>query len=305
MTERDQAIIDLYRSEASMALIVQRAHVSIPTVYKTLKKNGIPLRVQERRLDESTKLAILYDYSHYSSISKLRHKYNCSYDKIISVLREFSAPEISACARQNPAFLERYFEVIDSPAKAYWLGWLITDGSVNSHAISMTLREEDEDILYALQDDLKLSGHVSPFQEKYVTFKVTSKAMSQDLSVYGIVQNKTSSVCFPALPDSLLPHLIRGAFEGDGWISIMARNGKPIYELGFTGNEKTVAQFNTIVSAAIQKPQKHITPNHSIWKVRWSSKPEVDAILHWMYQDCGVCYLKRKRDKYLQIHSSN
>ncbi len=307
MNERNQTIVDLYRSGTPLLMITKQTKVSIPTVYKALKQSGTPLRVEEKALPEQAKAAIAFEYLHYVSVAELRRKYNCTHEKIMATLQEYQIAPISACIRENPAFLEHYFENIDTPAKAYWLGWIITDGAVmqKSHAISMTLRQEDEDVLYALQDDLKLSGHIRPFQEKYTSFHVSSKIMCQDLAKYGIVQNKTSTVRFPDLQENLVPHLIRGAFEGDGWISIMSRYGKPTYELGFTGNGTTVAQFNSIVSAAIQKPEKHITPNHSIWKVRWSSKAEVDAILHWMYKDCGICYLKRKRDKYHQIHFGN
>lgn len=42
--------------------------------------------------------------------------------------------------RVNRRLNENYFSIIDSPTKAYWLGFLFTDGSVNQHKGSGRIR---------------------------------------------------------------------------------------------------------------------------------------------------------------------
>lgn len=61
--------------------------------------------------------------------------------------------------------------------------------------------------------------------------------MKKDLEKYGIVPQKTYSVEMPQLDEIMMPHLIRGMIDGDGWISYKS------HQLGFCGNEKTVTQL--------------------------------------------------------------
>lgn len=65
--------------------------------------------------------------------------------------------------------------------------------------------------------------------------------MAMDLSKFGVVPRKTSTTFLPEIKESLMPHLIRGLIDGDGWITeTHTANNKSHLVIGFCGSEKCV-----------------------------------------------------------------
>ena len=66
--------------------------------------------------------------------------------------------KITNTNRVNRRIRSDYFSSIDSPEKAYWLGLLFTDGSVDHYGhtgrIRLQLQEQDIDILEKFKEDL-------------------------------------------------------------------------------------------------------------------------------------------------------
>ena len=61
----------------------------------------------------------------------LQQEYNISYNKIKRIIKECN--NVSSAKQKNPKLNENYFEHIDSTDKAYWLGWIISDGSITNN----------------------------------------------------------------------------------------------------------------------------------------------------------------------------
>lgn len=68
--------------------------------------------------------------------------------------------KITNTNRVNRRIKSDYFSVIDSPIKAYWLGFLFTDGTVDHYQktgrIRLQLQERDKEILEKFKEDLSL-----------------------------------------------------------------------------------------------------------------------------------------------------
>lgn len=62
--------------------------------------------------------------------------------------------------RVNKNIKSNYFSTIDAPEKAYWLGFLFTDGSVDHRQktgrVRLQLQEQDKEILEQYKQDLGL-----------------------------------------------------------------------------------------------------------------------------------------------------
>ena len=56
---------------------------------------------------------------------------------------------------------EKYFDKIDSQNKAYILGFIYADGSINKGCLNITLSNKDVEILEFIKDELKYSGKIS------------------------------------------------------------------------------------------------------------------------------------------------
>ena len=137
-------------------------------------------------------------YNNGESINSISLSLNTYNAKVKRIIEEQNVNKISYSKRCNKKLIEDYFKKIDSDDKAYWLGWLITDGCVSKgNCISLTLKEDDKHILELLEKDLGLENKIKPFNKKYVRFSFCCKNMAEDLSVYGIVKNKTFTVNLP------------------------------------------------------------------------------------------------------------
>lgn len=179
-------------------------------------------------------------------------------------------------------------------------------------SLQISIQKQDAYILELLCDDLGIShNHLSVFNNDYIKFAFGSALMYSHLSQYGVVPNKTHILQFPKIDPQYEVALIRGMFEGDGGLTIgMAtrfyknRNKfytKPYQEMSFTGTYDMCSGFQQVVRKYVNIPEKSITLNHSVYRVRWSNKDEIIHTLDLLYENCGAHYLKRKYDLYQRI----
>lgn len=128
-----------------------------------------------------------------------------------------------------PNINQNYFQSIDSPRKAYWLGMLYADGSNDKRGrIVLGLSGEDRCLLEWLKKDIGFEGKIySPKQYSYHKtpphrLEFQNRKMSNDLLGHGVIYNKSLTLEFPSLDKVsliFLPHFIRGYFDGDGCVS--------------------------------------------------------------------------------------
>lgn len=256
---------------------------------------------------------VISKYIGGESVLSLSHQYQTNTHRIQKILNDNDIAKVSQAKRFNPSLKEDYFFKIDSNEKAYWLGWLMTDGSISKEShIEMALQKKDAYILKLLSNDLGVTSHtIKSFNKTYVRFNLGSVIMCKHLSQYGVIPNKTHILKFPNIDSQYEVALIRGMFEGDGGLTIGTttrfyknRNKfytKPYQETSFTGTYDMCNGFQNVIRKHIDIPQKSITSNHSIYRVRWSKKDEIIRILDLLYENCGAYYLRRKYDLYQKI----
>ncbi len=262
-------------------------------------------------------LEVINKYKNGESVLSLSKTYKTYTGKIQSILDKNDIEKITQAKRNNPLLIEDYFKCIDTKEKAYWLGWLLTDGGISPDGdIEISLSNKDEYILKLFEKDLGISNHVKPFGQKYCRFYLGSKAMCNDLLQYGIVPNKTLELKYPSnIPEKYETHLLRGMFDGDGGLTIgfatrfyKHRNKsytKPYRELSFTGTYDMCENFQKVLLKYTDFSIKNIGANHNIYRVRWSSKEDIVNVMSVLYKDCEDHYLKRKYDLYLQLKNGD
>jgi hypothetical protein len=157
---------------------------------------------------------------------------------------------------------ESYFQHIDTEEKAYWLGFLASDGNIHRNAIRIEISSLDRDILELLAQSLgsnrpivdqmrplmKFNGKRGTGERSYSKFIVQSKLMREHLASHGLTANKTFTVRPWQGPPELMRHYWRGVFDGDGSISKIAyqMRGYPHvkWALVLVGNEHMVRGFH-------------------------------------------------------------
>lgn len=119
------------------------------------------------------------------------------------------------------------FENIDEQEKSYILGYLYADGTMLSGVkqIRLKLQEKDKEILDKINKYLNYSKPLlieypnNSTQCQYSLIICNSK-IYDDLLKLGLTPKKSFTCKFPILTKEMIPHFIRGYFDGDGSIYV-------------------------------------------------------------------------------------
>lgn len=187
----------------------------------------------------------------------------------------------------------------------YWGGFLAADGCVDTkNRVRLMLKHEDIGHLVKFSNFLSSTYKIQENTSKYnrCALEFTSKEVCADLNKYfSIVPNKTSILRPPNISVSLLPHFIRGYFDGDG--SLMETfNNK---------NSKTTSIIATFCSGSIDFTNwiesllnsLDITFSTQVFENKAQIKLntlQAEKLCHYMY-DTATVYLDRKYELFQKL----
>ena len=310
--EIEEKIVNMYKNGKSYEAIKKEFDINTSIIKKILKKNNVEIRTNGGKLKSQLPIDEIIDkyVNKYISSTKLAEEYNVTWTTILNILRKNNI-EIRSCKDKykNLSLLDDYFDNIDSPDKAYFLGFLITDGNIykNRHAIALELAVKDEYLVKLFSDTVKNTTKLYYRKSKQtVRVAFVSKRMKESLSKFGVIPNKTGKEYLPILDDEkLMSHLIRGIFDGDGWITFsQSKNVENVIykQIGLCGNETFVTQVRDfLVSKLSVKKVKVIQTERSLWQVSWASMKDIDTICNYIYKDKDKFFLPRKYKKFMEI----
>lgn len=300
--EIEQEIIKLYNSGLSMAKAGMPYNISGATVMAILNRNNIPKRTKGG-IYAIPEQEVITRYKNGENCQVIADSFKVTFHTISNILEKNNIARDNKY--ENINLNENYFEKIDSYDKAYFLGFMLTDGniSLNENIIRLSLFSKDEEILNIFKEKTGNANKICIREdEKHSerTFQLRSKKWKDDLAKYGVVPQKTFISEMPILATDMMPHLIRGMIDGDGWISFNS------HQIGFCGNEKTVTQLKKyLVQTLNVYDVKVIHTSENLWQVTWASKTDIEKIGNYIYQDKNNCFLFRKYHNFLQIIHGN
>ena len=150
-------------------------------------------------------------------------------------------PELVAFRWKRDLVRHDYFQRIDSPMKAYILGFLAADGHLLArfHRITLELAAKDSALLALIRDEVApgctLRSRIRRGYE-YIILNFTSHQMFADLVMLGVTPVKSLIIEWPnSLPDCYAREFILGVFDGDGFITSYQRGDTREPYVGFTG----------------------------------------------------------------------
>jgi hypothetical protein len=286
-----------------------RQYNSLSGKAKDLKLNRIT-SVDRITSDNIREIIDLYQNKN-NSARQIAEMYKTSGSSILTILKNenIQIRDQSHCKR-NYNINEKYFDVIDLPEKAYWLGFLYADGSnfEERNYVSLTLKEEDRYILEKLKNDLKseqpiIEIHNKQFNKIYPNLTIKNKNISEQLKNKGIVQNKTFICRFPNwLEEKYYPDFIRGLFDGDGCISIghKKQNNYLYFSIDLiNGNYDFMTRIENILNNKSNMSHKKIYLHNNIFRIGYSKMDDIHKFYKYIYyNDKDFHYLKRKKDKF-------
>lgn len=209
----------------------------------------------------------------------------------------------------------RFFDIIDTEEKAYWLGFIYADGWIsvnhktNSGCVGIELQIRDIEHLRKFNKSLCGNYKIiekesqckpSPNKEfrKHCQIRIYSIDMVEDLQKHGITNTKTYDMTFPELPDALIKHFIRGYFDGDGSLYERHRKEYVVPQCNFYSASKVFLEslrkylhdtgFNTYFWQE-KRDEKYVTS----YTLALAGKSNNESFLNYIYKD-SIVYLDRK-----------
>jgi hypothetical protein len=189
-----------------------------------------------------------------------------------------------------------YFAEINTPAKAYILGFVIADGHVGKTGskVEISVKESDAGLLRAIAGELGCDAPLGTMINSYngsrmARLNLCGKKLISDLNKLGVYHDKSKTAGWPSVPPELEGHLARGIWDGDGHI------GRYGFEL-----ISTPAVLDGLVAAAERHTgcvlRRKLGGRENRYHYAYGTRRDT-AALHWMYASAEIA-LERKREKF-------
>lgn len=297
----NKVICEYVNNGLSFKQIGDKLGINSVTAFNIIKRNGICSRtkggIYSLPIDEIKRM-----YLDGIPVVEISKKFNVNCKTIYNYLEKNEI--YRNYIYHNRTLNRRYFQNIDSYDKAYFLGFMITDGCVTEdNSVSLTLKMDDYEILETFRQKISNENKLYyNYDRNEVSFRFKSKETQNDLSKYGVVYRKTFTTFLPLLPNPfLMSHMLRGIFDGDGWISEKSHNiglcsASYIfikYVRDYLHLLLGVYSVNITVST-----NNRLTP---LYQIQWSSLKDIFIIGSYIYSGKRDCYLKRKFNNWKNI----
>lgn len=201
-----------------------------------------------------------------------------------------------------------YFENINTEDKAYFLGFIVADGCINSKTSQVSIIQKETDILYKFKECIEFEGNIftKSDKSKCSSLTVSSTKMKSDLHNLGIYPAKTMIVKYPNIPKELENHFMRGVFDGDGCISIRKPGKRDKAGRGqvniCSGSKDFIEEYVNILEKYGITRNKVRCPRGTYYVIDWGSFTDIEKFYEYFYRDATV-YLERKKIKFEEIVS--
>lgn len=198
---------------------------------------------------------------------------------------------------------ENMFNKIDTPEKAYILGFILADGAIDGRAIELSVSLSDKEVLYYISQII--GGNV--YEHNYINretrrfprarYRIGNKNILIDINKYG---GKKHDRHLPIVRKDLKRYLLLGFFDGDGCITWGRRKDRDRVwqKVSFTSQYRMLEGVQNILIDEVGISSK-IKPKgkEKCYCLNFSSKKDVLKFLDYIYPNDSFIVLHRKYEK--------
>ncbi len=199
---------------------------------------------------------------------------------------------------------ENYFEKINNSNKAYFLGFIASDGCIykskktnKQGVLRISIHKKDSYILDKFKEELNTNKEILNNKE-YVCLEISSEKIFKDIELLDLKERKTYSNTIPNLKDIYMPDFIRGYVDGDGCVSIDKNGNVNVSIAGYMKNmikiQDFLKKFFIYSNFHIDKRKKY--KNDFFGNLSLDNKTSKYCFLKMIYRKKGDMYLYRKYD---------
>lgn len=316
-------LIKKYSKNIKIPDLIKEYKICAWTIYNILRENNVQKHRKKAKLTMSSITKeqineIINLYSKHINAEKIGQIFGTSHTFILKVLGKYSDENRNREYRIREYFPnEKYFDVIDTEEKAYFLGLLYADGCNSNNILSLDLTN-DKEMVYkfgkAIYKDNNFIVKEYPRDSgpgfKYI-IRIASKYMTKQLTKLGCHPKKSLTLKFPNwLKDkNLIRHFIRGYFDGDGCISFNKSDKKSVWQgyWSIISTRDFIDTLYNIIKIELNQECRRIygkykknNGNNITTIIEGSGNRKTLKLMNWLYKDATI-YLERKYNKYLEL----
>lgn len=161
------------------------------------------------------------------------------------------------------------------------------------------MNKKDRGHLLKFKDAIKTNSPIKETESNNSAHMgIYSKELFNALGDLGIKPNKSLTISYVNIPDSLMPHFIRGVFDGDGSIS---GKDQGHVQLCIVGNKPFLEQIQDFLIKELKISKTKIYPmtNCRADRIQYTGS-QIFRILEFIYKDSNdKIRLTRKYDKFI------
>lgn len=191
-----------------------------------------------------------------------------------------------------------------SPSLAYVIGIIATDGNLSPDQRHIVITSKDEDLLLLIRNSLKLTSKVGKKSrggskgKKYSVLQIGDKNFYNFLLSIGLTPKKSKTIGRISIPKQYFSHFLRGCIDGDGNISSSSHPESKHQQLRIRLYSAS-ATFLLWIETELNKQLNlsggwiYTSPDKILCALSYG-KADSTKILHFIYNDKGKLFLKRK-----------
>lgn len=216
---------------------------------------------------------------------------------------------------------EHYFDIIDTPEKAYWLGFIWADGNISKtgarssgpNRLRIAQKWQEKDHLQKLQTEMNANYPIKCIRHTenhdVAQLDINCRPLCAALESYGYAcKEKRTNI--PNIRQDLKPHFIRGYFDGDGCLSIYTQTIKRWtinkQEWSLTGHKDLMTNIQQLLTtdagltATVKLKAYARSPNTA--SLRYGKKADIIKLYDYLYKNATV-YFPSKHQKFVEFFS--
>lgn len=239
------------------------------------------------------------------NISKIHRETNIRNATISKKLIELGVTERTLGTPRIYTVNENIFDVIDSNEKAYYLGLLASDGSLNQNSslIRIALEENDKYLLEQFNAFVESNRPIFQANGSHVCETcINSFHMQKALINKGIGYQKSYTLKAPNIDSKYGKAFTLGLFDGDGSITHTTSNNQDAYAFRLTGT-KDILEY-CLQFLYIYDNKYYLNLAHkcdTTYDLRIIGNYRVFKLFENLYQDNFDKPMKRKYDRFLEL----
>lgn len=306
--ELQQELVKMYEDECkSLAEISREKHISVAKIKELLISNGIDVvafKSKIRTQAQKDQIIDLYE-NQMIGCDKIAEITGIPTRQINKFLHDVGKINPVGKTKKHKCSSD-YFHEINTTEKAYWLGVLYADGNIRSNTPEIKFSAKDKEWVEAFLNAVNSTD--VPHKETHSVYKteiwkarISDDDMHADLKLHGCIPQKSLILHFPNLSEDLIPHFIRGYFDGDGTVGIYNNSTKKdakTLRSGFCcGSEeflKELCKKLPVKTTTVKRNKRDNNGAGCVYTVSFSVNDSLKLYIY-IYKDATI-WLNRKKE---------